>query len=446
MPFIPHTDADVSAMLETIGVKSIDELFSEIPKDLRFEGELALPPALNEMSVSRLMTQRAAKDAYDLSFIGAGAYEHYMPAAVGQLISRGEYYTGYTPYQAEASQGNLQVIFEYQTMMTRLTGLDASNASVYGGATALTEAVFMAVRANKHSKSKRVLIAGNTHPHYIEVVKTIVKGQGLAIDILPFSSESGLISDLPESLGDYAACVIAQPNFFGGLEAVDTLTDWAHSHKMLTIALVNPLSLAILKPPGSWGEKGADIACGDGQSLGLPLSSGGPYFGFLCCRENLLRQLPGRIVGRTTDLDGKVGFTLTLQAREQHIRRGKAKSNMCTNQGLMVTAATIHMSLMGPEGLKQAALKSHANIEALKARIDSSEGVELLFQTPVFHECVIRVNKLQAVLERAEKENVFLGLPLSTYFPDMSDCLLVNTTETKTDDDLDRFAKLIGSH
>ena len=267
--------------------------------------------------------------------------------------------TAYTPYQAEASQGTLQLIYEYQSMMASLTGLDVSNASVYDGASGLAEAVLMAVRSNKKNKYGRVLIAQSVHPHYTQTTRNIVRNQSVDIAPIPIS-DNGLVdpTELEGLSEDIApsAVIIQQPNFFGGLEAVDVITDWAHARGALVIAVVNPMSLGVLKAPGQWGEHGADIAVGDGQPFGVPMASGGPSFGFICARAAFMRQLPGRIIGRTVDLENRVGYALTLQAREQHIRRGKATSNICTNQGLLVTAGTIYMSLMGPQGIRETAL------------------------------------------------------------------------------------------
>src|SRR3569623_3567168 len=324
----------------------------------------------------------AAADDGTLCFIGAGAYEHHIPAAVWEITTRGEYYTAYTPYQAEASQGTLQLMYEYQTMMAGLTGMDVSTASLYAGASALAAAVLLAVRANRHSRSKRILMPRTVHPHYRKVVHAIVHNQGIELVEVPYDTKTGRIS--PASLekfagDDYAALVIPQPNFFGALDEVDALSDWAHAHNVFVSGVVNPTSLALLSPPGEWGAKGADIACGEGQPLGAPLSSGGPYFGFLCCRQEWVRQLPGRIVRRTVDRDGKPGFTLTLQAREQHIRRSKATSNICTNQGLVVPAATIYMSLLGAEGLERVAAASHATTVRLKEKLLVLLGLVVVF-------------------------------------------------------------------
>lgn len=445
MPFIPHTEEDVRQMLATIGADSIDDLFDEIPKDLRAKGLPQVPAGLNEMAVTRLLHERAARDGQPQCFIGAGAYEHHIPAAVWQLTTRGEFYSAYTPYQAEASQGTLQLIYEFQTMMAGLTGMEVSNASMYDGASALAEAVLMAVRANRKSKSKRILMPTTVHPEYRKVVHTIVRNQGIELVELAFCTTCGHI--VPESLEhyageDFAALVIPQPNFFGVLEEVDALTDWAHANGALAIASVNPTALALLTPPGEWGEKGADIACGEGQPLGAPLSSGGPYFGFMTCKQAFVRQLPGRIVGRTVDLEGRPGFSLTLQAREQHIRRSKATSNICTNQGLLATAATIYLSLLGPEGLKRVAIESHRNTRTLVDKLSAIEGVEPVFDRPFFHEAVIRINKpVKDVLKVMAEQNILAGYDLGDAYPELENCLLVCATETKTESDLDAYVE-----
>ena len=442
MPFIPHTEADIQAMLSTIGVGSLETLFEEIPEKLR-SGKLArVPEGLSEMQVGRLMQERAAQDGSYLNFIGAGAYEHHIPAAVWEITTRGEFYSAYTPYQAEASQGTLQLLYEYQTMMASLTGMDVSNASLYEGASALAEAVLMAVRA--HKKARRVLLPQTVHPIYREVVRAIVTNQHIELVEVPYCTDSGntLVESLQRYAGDeHAALVIPQPNFFGVLEDVDALTDWAHAQGMYAISLVNPTSLALLKAPGQWGTKGADIAVGEGQPLGAPLSSGGPYFGFLCCKEALVRQMPGRIVGRTVDADGKPGFTLTLQAREQHIRRSKATSNICTNQGLVVTAATIYMSLLGPDGLERVAAACHANTNALIERLTSIRGVERVFNRPVFHEVVLRLDTPAAEALRAlEAVGILGGFDLSKHYPELGDALLICATETRTPADIEQYA------
>lgn len=446
MPFIPHTEADITAMLEAIGASSIDELFDEIPSSLRIDELPGVPAPISEMQVSRLMHDRAAQDAGALSFIGAGAYEHHIPAVVWQLTTRGEFYSAYTPYQAEASQGTLQVIYEYQSMISSLTGMDVSNASLYDGASGVAEAALMAVRANRKSKSRRVVFVGGVNRTYQKVTEAIAGTQGLLFDEIPFSTETGLADPKALSDGDEApiAVVISQPNFFGCIEEVDALTDAAHALGALVIAVVNPTALALLKPPGEWGETGADIVCGEGQPLGVPLSSGGPYFGFMTTRQGLVRQLPGRIVGRTLDVDGKPGFTLTLQAREQHIRRSKATSNICTNQGLMVTAATIYLSLLGEQGLSRVAAASHQNTRALCDQLTTLPGVKRAFATPIFHEAVIQFDRPVAqVLAAMAEHDVLGGLDLSKDYPELGNALLVCATETKTAEDIARYRTVL---
>jgi glycine dehydrogenase subunit 1 len=439
MPYIPHTEDEVEAMLRTIGADSIEALFDEIPRDLLIRDLDGVPDALSEQEVSRLMRSRAAQDRGALCFIGAGAYEHHIPAPVWDITTRGEFYSAYTPYQAEASQGTLQTIYEYQTMMTSLTGMDVSNASLYDGASSLAEAALMSVRANRKAKSTRVLLAAGVNHVYQEVATAIAGEQGLTFERLPLDLATGA-SDLSvlESDGEApVAVVVQQPSFLGTYEDVDAITDWAHEQGALVIAVINPTSLAVLKSPGSWGETGADIACGEGQALGVPLSSGGPYFGIMACREKIVRQMPGRIVGRTTDLDGNPGFTLTLQAREQHIRRTKATSNICTNQGLMVTAATIYMALLGPQGLARVALSSQQQTAKLVDLLTEIDGVERAFDAPHFHEAVIRLDRPAGpVLEALASRGVLGGLDLSERYPELGDAVLVCATETKTDDDL----------
>ena len=429
-------------MLGAIGASSIDELFDEIPRDLFIKDLDGVPAAMSEMEISRLMRERAAEDRGALCFIGAGAYEHHIPTAVWDITTRGEFYSAYTPYQAEASQGTLQSIYEYQTMITSLTGLDVSNASLYDGASGLAEAALMAVRANRKSKSKRVLLASGVNPTYGKVAQAIAGSQGLTFETLPLDVASGTTDLRNLKIGDEppVAVVVQQPSFFGTLEQVDELSNWAHEQGALLIAIVNPTSLAVLKAPGNWGAEGADIACGEGQPLGVPLSSGGPYFGIMACKGKIVRQMPGRIVGRTTDLDGKPGFTLTLQAREQHIRRSKATSNICTNQGLMVTAATIYMSLLGPRGLQRVALTSVSQTAKLAGMLSAISGVEKAFSAPHFHEVVLRLDRpVGPVLESLAANNILGGFDLTKDYPELGNTLLVCATETKTNADLETF-------
>jgi glycine dehydrogenase subunit 1 len=444
MPFIPHTDDDIRDMLGAIGAGALDELFDEIPAGLRVSGLPGIPPGMSEMEIRRLMQARAESDGRPLCFLGAGAYDHHIPAAVWEIATRGEFYSAYTPYQAEASQGTLQLIYEYQTMMASLAGMDVSNASLYDGASALAEAVLMSVRANRSSQSRRILVPAAVHPNYRRTTRTIVRNQGIELVELLYDREGGntpLESLEPYAGEDITAVVIQQPNFFGILEEVDALTDWAHRQGALVIAVCNPTALAILKPPGVWGETGADIACGEGQPLGAPLAGGGPYFGFMCCRQALVRQMPGRIVGRTLDRDARVGYTLTLQAREQHIRRSKATSNICTNQGLLVTAATIYMALLGAEGLARVAQSCHANTLALIETLTGNAHVAKVFSRPYFHESVLRLSLPVAdVLRPLHAHNLLPGYDLSRDYPELGNALLVCATETRTAEDIALYA------
>lgn len=445
MTYIPHTEKDIKEMLATLGIASIDELFKEIPEQLILKHFLSkIPNALCEMDVAKFLKDRLMKDKRGLCFIGAGAYEHYVPAAVWDLTNRGEFLTSYTPYQAEASQGTLQVIYEFQTSIARLMKLDVSNASMYDGASALAEAILMAVRANKHSKSKTVLIPKAISPAYKSTLKTILSLQKIKLIEVSFDLEKGGI-DL-NALNKYkdqdiSALVIANPNFFGVLEEVDVLTDWAHENNALVVALVNPLAMAFLKPPGQWGKSGADIATGSGQPLGVFLSHGGPYFGFLCCKSEYIRQLPGRIVAKTSDLSGREGYTLTLQAREQHIRRAKATSNICTNQSLLATAATVYMSLLGASGMQKIASASHANAKELCEKLSSINGVEKVFSGSFFHEFVIKFKtKIDGLLEKLADVGIQGGVNLTSDYPELENSLLVCATETKSQSDLDFYA------
>ncbi len=449
MPFVPHTPDDIAAMLETVGAASIDDLFDEIPAELKIGELAAIPTGMAEMEISRLMQSRARADGQPLCFIGAGAYDHHIPAAVWQIATRGEFYSAYTPYQAEASQGTLQLLYEFQSMMVSLTGLDVSNASLYDGASGLAEAVLMAVRSNRKVKSEKVLIPRTLHPAYRRTLQSIVATQGIELVEVPFDPRGGHTRvenlDALASRGPYAALVVSQPNFFGVLEDVDALTDWAHAQDALVIGVVNAVALALLSPPGDWGTDGADIACGEAQPMGMPLSSGGPYAGFLCCRQDFVRQLPGRIVGRTLDLDGKPGFTLTLQAREQHIRRNKATSNICTNQGLLVTAATIHMAILGAEGLERVAAACHANTRMLADLLCEVPGVEPLFDRPTFHEQALRLPAPAAdVLSSLAADNILGGFDLGLDYPELDPAILVCATELRTEEEMHAYAAKLG--
>jgi glycine dehydrogenase subunit 1 len=452
MPFIPHTQADVDDMLAEIGVLDIDSLFDEIPNELTSDRLDHVPEGMSELAMLQHMAERAEQDQGYTCFLGGGSYDHHIPSAVWDLTTRGEFMTAYTPYQAEASQGTLQLIYEYQSMMVALTGMDVSNASVYDGASGLAEAVLMAIRANKKNKSGRVLIAQTVHPHYTQTTRNIVQNQNVVIEALPLG-EGGVLdmSALASIAADGntpGAIVIQQPNFFGRMEDVDALTNWAHQQNTLVIAVVNPMSLGVLKPPSEWGEKGADIVCGDGQPFGVPMASGGPSFGFICSRKEFMRQLPGRIIGKTEDLDGRTGYALTLQAREQHIRRGKATSNICTNQGLLVTAGTIYMSLMGPQGIRETALTCHRRAVELQQRLLQIDGVEEFFTGPFFHEFALRLPiPAVQVVEAMMAEGVLPGLVLSDFSDGNLDHaehgLLVAVTEKRTNAEIEKYVALL---
>ena len=450
MPFIPHTDDDIKNMLDAIGVEKIEDLFDEIPKELIISELKNVPTQMNEMQVSRYIKDKSRINHSLKCFAGAGAYEHHIPAAIWQLATRGEFYTAYTPYQAEVSQGSLQVIYEYQSMMAKLTGMEVSNASMYDGASALAEAALMAVRANRKSKSKVILVPRTVNPVYRNVLHNIVHNQNIKVVDVDFDQKTGKVS--LQNLAEYAeqditALVIPQPNHFGVMEDVDALTNWAHNKNAFAIALVNPTSLALLKAPGSWGDDGVDICVGEGQALGVPLSSGGPYFGFMTTRQKYIRNMPGRIVGQTTDLDGNSGYTLAFQAREQHIRRAKATSNICTNQGLMVTGATIYMALLGEKGLCQVATACMQNSAYLKQKLQEA-GIKVLFaDSPHFHELVIQTEKdSQAIIDELAKQDYIAGVNLSKTYPELGNVLSICVTETKTKTDIDEFVEKLSQY
>ncbi len=438
MPFIPHTDDDVETMLSEIGVLSIDELFDEIPSRLKNADLSEIPSGISEMEMLRAFSKRAQVDESGPCFIGAGCYDHHIPAAVWDLASRGEFLTSYTPYQAEASQGTLQVIYEFQSMMTALTGLDVANASVYEGGSSLGESILMAMRANRKKGAQTVLVSGGLNPFYYQAARTLVAGQG--IEFSTAVAPDGFFDLILCEEQQPAVVVLQQPNFYGLLEDVDTITNWAHDQEATVIAVVNPVSLGLLKAPGKWGSTGADIACGDGQSLGLPMASGGPSLGFMCAKDNLLRQMPGRIVGLTEDLDGNPGYTLTLQAREQHIRREKAKSNICTNQGLLVTAATIHLSLMGAKGLRNVAMQCHDNTVKLVTALAELPGVRRYFSGEYFHEAVLDLGQDSAtVVTKMLKRGILAGYPLGGISTELANCILTCATEKRTDAEISQY-------
>ncbi|MGE4530009.1 MAG: aminomethyl-transferring glycine dehydrogenase subunit GcvPA [Acidithiobacillus sp.] len=433
MPYIPHDPEETAAMLAAIGVESIDDLFDEIPSRLQAQ-DLDLPEGLSEMALRRELEDRALANSSLRCFAGGGAYAHHIPALVWDIAARGEFYSAYTPYQPEASQGTLQVLYEYQSFITRLTALEISNASLYDGASGLAEACLMALRIRGSDQS--ILVPENLLPSWRRVLDSVLGLQNIRLISVPYDTTTGLLQ-LPEDANAAAALIVPQINAFGLLEPVDALTDWAHARGLLSIAVVNPLSLAILKAPGDWGQQGADIAVGEGQPLGIPLTGGGPYFGFLACRKAHARQLPGRLVAKTVDGQGREGYCLTLQAREQHIRRGKATSNICTNQGLMVTAATIHMATLGSQGLQEAAMTCHARASRLRALLEALPGITFPYAGAFFHEWVVRLPK-DAVFVRDTllKQGLLAGIPLSEWGEGASGDLLVCTTELLEESDL----------
>ena len=438
-PFVPTTEAERAEMLGAIGVRSIEDLLKGLPASVR-NPAYRLPPALTEMELWRHVEELAKKNVPVLSFLGAGAYERYIPAAVWPLTLRGEFATAYTPYQAEASQGTLQAIYEWQTMVSELTGLPVANASLYDGASALAEAVNAALH---QTERKKVLLPRNLHPHYRKTVRTYFDSHP-EYKIVELETPRGTLDlkAVEAQLKDAACLVVQNPNFFGGLEDLEAASRAAHAAGALLIAVVEPVSLGLLRSPGS---AGADIAVGEGQGLGLPLSFGGPYVGFFACTQELLRRVPGRICGRTVDKDGKPAYVLTLQAREQHIRREKASSNVCTNQALLALAATIHLSLLGPQGLKEAAELSAANAHLLADLLAKVPGWKLRFTGPFFQEFVLDGPRdAREVRGALLKEGLLAGLPLGEYYPDMKNSLLVCATETKTEEELRRLASALG--
>jgi glycine dehydrogenase subunit 1 len=448
MPFIPHTPEDVEVMLQKIGVKNVDDLFQDIPKEIfrpKFKRDL---PNFDELTLSKHINKRAEQNFNGVSFLGAGSYSHYIPPTVWAIASRGEFMTAYTPYQAEASQGLLQLFWEYQTMMSSLMHMDVSNASLYEGSSSVFEAVMMILRQHRASPENSIVYLPTTlHPHYVQVLKSLAEPHKIQFIDVPYNKETGRITvesleKVYKSSAQASCLILPQPNFFGQIEEADKLTDWSADNKVSVIGVVNPFAMTLLKPPGEWGASGAEIACGEGQPLGVPVSSGGPYFGFLCSKEKYLRQMPGRLIGKTIDKNGKSCFTLTLQAREQHIRRARATSNICTNQGLFVTAATIHMSLLGPQGLKNAAKISHARMRQLTRALENV-GVKPLFDAPFFHERVFDFSsELEEFLVRTKENNLVPGLSLGKYFSELKSSLLVCTTELIDDEAIEKFSHL----
>jgi glycine dehydrogenase subunit 1 len=434
-------------MLDAIGVDSLDDLFAMIPAELRLKRELAIPPAMSEIELTQHLTQLAAKNAHagsKVCFLGGGSYDHFVPAVVDEIAGRGEFYTSYTPYQAEVSQGNLQVVFEYQTLIARLTGLDVSNASLYDGASAAAEGVLMAVSST--GRYGKVVVPASLHPEYRQTIATYLLNLG--VELVTIGTPSGVVNpnDLAAAVDDTTACIIIQqPNFFGCIEDAESLAKIAHDAGALVVAAFDPISLGLLKRPGDWG---ADVAVAEGHTLGTPMQYGGPFLGIMACREKLVRRMPGRIAGQTVDRRGKRCFVLTLQTREQHIRREKATSNVCTNQGLFALRATIYLALLGPEGLHETAnLCLHKSRYAVE-RLCKNERFELAFNAPTLKEFVIRdrEGRVDELLSDALDAGFLAGVPLGQWYPELDDCFLVAVTEKRTRHEIDALAGALASN
>ncbi len=443
MPYRVHTPEQRAQMLKTIGAASLDELFAAVPPELRCREPLDLPPAMSEMELQSELRRLAAANlpaAETACFLGAGSYDHFIPAVVDFVASRSEFYTAYTPYQPEASQGTLQAVFEYQTLITQLTGMDVANASLYDGASALAEAVLMA-RASARNRH-RVVVAESVHPEYRQVLATYLANMETAL--VPLSAEQGAV--MPEEaaagLDDETICLVVQhPNFFGCLEEMDSLAEAAHRVGALLIVVFDPVSLGLLRRPGDYG---ADIAVAEGQSLGIPMSLGGPGLGVLACSARFMRRLPGRVAGQTVDREGRRSWVLTLQTREQHIRREKATSNICTNQGLMALRAAVYLAAMGPAGLRETAELCVQKTRYAAERLTAGGALSLAFDRPVFKEFVLRAadGRVGERIEAARRRGLLAGVPLARWYPRLADCLLVAVTEKRTRAEIDQLAEL----
>ncbi len=436
MRYLPNSPADRAAMLAATGHRTIEELFQQIPERLRLAGGLNLPGPLSESEILEFFRAAAAESSRDYAcFLGAGAYSHYRPVAIDALLSRGEFFTAYTPYQAELAQGTLQAMFEFQTLIAQLTGMDVSNASLYDGSTATTEAALMAMRITGREE---VLTARTLHPEYRAVLSTYVRHQGVNVREIPYDAAGQL--DLPAleaALGAQTAAVAIQsPNFFGALERVREIAEVVHRNKSLLIVTVTePLSLAIARPPVE-----ADIVCGEAQSFGVPVAYGGPYVGFLACRGEFVRQIPGRLVGQTTDTEGRRGFVLTLATREQHIRRERATSNICTNQSLCALAATIYLCLLGKNGLRALAEQNLAKAHYAAGELRTVAGASTPFAAPFFNEFVVHApGDAAEILAALEAQKIIGGVNLARFYPELKNHLLVCATETVSREAIDRM-------
>ena len=435
--YFPHTESDISEMLGRIGVSSLDELYAEIPESIRFDKDYNLKKSMSEDEVRAYFKSLGAQNRPLISFAGGGAYDHYSPAVIGQLISRSEFLTAYTPYQPEISQGTLQYIFEFQSMICELTGMECCNASMYDGATAAAEAMLMAIAHAK--KRNRVIVSRTVSGQVIAVVETYARFHGVTLDFIP-EKEGVTDKDTMEQMlaaDDVAGVIASSPNRYGIIEDFAGFADTAHAHKSLFIVYADPSAMAVLKTPGEWG---ADIACGDGQTLGMPLNFGGPYVGYLAATRDLVRKLPGRIVGATTDVDGKRAFVLTLQAREQHIRRQKANSNICSNQSLMALYVTIYMALMGKQGLQEVNEKSYAGAHYLCDKLLATGKFSLCYDKPFLKEFAVQTTlNRETLLKHLEEKGFLAGIPVEG----TDNALLFCVTEKRTREEIDNLVSLI---
>lgn len=442
--YLPMTEQDQKEMLSSIGVEKVEELFSDIPESVRFKGQYNIKPAKSESALLKELSNLANKNA-DLkrhtSFLGAGVYDHYQPIIVDHVISRSEFYTAYTPYQPEISQGELQAIFEFQTMICELTGMDVANSSMYDGGTALAEAAMLAAG---QTRRKKILLSSTVHPEARDVVKTYAKGQRVDVIEIPYQDGVTDIAALKELISDDIAGVIVQyPNFFGRIEPLKEMEEIIHSTKSMFIVSSNPLALAALTPPG---KLGADIVTGDAQPFGIPTSFGGPHCGYFAVTNKLLRKVPGRLVGQTVDEDGKRGFVLTLQAREQHIRREKATSNICSNQALNALAASVAMTALGKKGTKQMAVQNIQKAHYAK-QILKQKGLEIVFDGPSFNEFIVKLPaSYQEVNNKLFEKQIIGGYDLGQTYPELKDHMLVAVTELRTKEEIDAFANELGDH
>lgn len=433
--YFPHTEDDLQAMLQKVGVTSMDDLYAEVPASIRFQGDYQLPSEMSELEVRQLFEKLGTQNQTLTCFAGAGVYDHYTPAVIPQLLQRSEFLTSYTPYQAEISQGTLHYIFEYQSMMTELTGMDISNASMYDGTTAAAEAVMMAVASGK--KQNKVLVSETLDPKTLEVIRTYAHFHGIQLEMIV--AENGVTSkaDMEAKLaeGGVAGVLVQQPNYYGIVEDYSGFADSCHQQKALFMMDSVIADLAVLKTPGEWG---ADIAVGDGQSLGIPMQWGGPYVGYLCCTEKLIRKMPGRIVGKTVDSRGQRAFVLTLQAREQHIRRQKATSNICSNQSLMALFVTMYCSLMGKQGLKEAAELSYAGAHYLCDELLKTGHFQLVYQQPFFNEFVVRYDgDVDSLQRRWLQHGFFGGVKIA------DDQIMLAVTEKRTKEEIRQLVETI---